>query len=57
MLVQDAFKIGFEAVKSLADKLSGRTPPRRLEIPARVVTKADLDKPEIRDLLKLHAAH
>lgn len=52
MLVQDAFQIGFEAVKSLSEKLMGRSPVRRLDIPARVVVKADLDKPEIRALLK-----
>jgi ribose transport system substrate-binding protein len=51
MLVQDAFRIGFEAVKSLADKLGGREPVRRLEIPARVVLRADLGKPEVQRLL------
>jgi ABC-type sugar transport system substrate-binding protein len=53
MLVQDAFRIGYEAVKSLADKLSGRTPAKRLEIPARAVVKADLDKPEVKELIRL----
>jgi ABC-type sugar transport system substrate-binding protein len=51
MLVQDAFRIGYEAVKSLADKLNGRVPTRRIEIPARVVLKGDLDKPEFKELL------
>ena len=51
MLVQDAFRIGYEAVKSLTDKLSGRTPARRLEIPARVVVKGDLGKPEVQELI------
>jgi ribose transport system substrate-binding protein len=51
MLVQDPFRIGYEAVRSLADKLNGRTPARRLELPARVIVKADLDKPEVRELL------
>lgn len=51
MLVQDAFKIGYEAVKSLSDKLTGKTPQRRLDIPAKAVYKADLDKPEIQALL------
>jgi ribose transport system substrate-binding protein len=53
MMVQDAFRIGYEAVKSLTDKLDGRTPARRLEIPARVVVKGDLDKPEVKELLHL----
>lgn len=53
MLVQDAFRIGYEAVKSLADKLSGRIPARRLEIPARTVLKGDLGKAEVRELLNV----
>ena len=52
MLVQDSFRIGYEAVKSLAEKLHGRTPQRRMDLPARIVTKADLDKPEVQALVK-----
>jgi len=51
MLVQDPFRIGYEAVKSLAEKLSGKTPVKRLDLPARVIVKADLDKPDVRALL------
>src|SRR5229473_113152 len=51
MLVQDPFRIGYEAVKSLAEKLSGQTPVKRLDLPARVIVKADLNKPEMRALL------
>ena len=51
MLVQDPFRLGYEAVKSLSDKLAGRTPTRRLEIPARSIVAADLDKPDVRALL------
>jgi ribose transport system substrate-binding protein len=51
MLVQDPFRIGYEAVKSLADKLSGRTPQRRLDLPARMIVKSDLDKPDVKALL------
>ncbi len=56
MLVQDAFRIGYETVKSLADKLSGRVPARRLEIPARAVRKGDLGKPEVKELVNLMRA-
>jgi ribose transport system substrate-binding protein len=52
MHVQDAFRIGFEAVKSLADKLNGGTPARRLDIPARLIVKGDLDKPAVKELLR-----
>src|ERR1700730_12745365 len=51
MLVQDPFRIGYEAVKSLAEKLRGRTPERRLDLPARAIVKRDLDRPEVQALL------
>lgn len=51
MLVQDPFRLGYEAVKSLAAKLGGRTPARRLDLPARAIVKGDLDKPDVRALL------
>jgi ribose transport system substrate-binding protein len=51
MVVQDPFKMGFEAVKTLVDKLNGSTPPKRIDLPARVVHKADLDKPDVHQLL------
>lgn len=51
MVVQDPFKMGFEAVKTLVDKLNGITPPKRIDLPARVVHKADLDKPDVHQLL------
>jgi ribose transport system substrate-binding protein len=51
MVVQDPFKMGFEAVKTLVDKLNGITPPKRIDLPARVVRKADLDKPDVHNLL------
>lgn len=51
LVAQDPFKMGFEAVRTLADKLSGKTPPKRMDLSAVVVTKPDLDKPEIHALL------
>lgn len=51
MVVQDPFKMGHDAVKFLADKLNGEAPPKRADLSARVVTKADLDKPETKQLL------
>jgi ribose transport system substrate-binding protein len=51
MLVQDPFRIGYEAVRSLAEKLAGKAPPKRLDLPARAIVKSDLDKPEVRALL------
>ncbi len=51
VVVQDPFRMGFEAVKTLVDKLNGVTPPKQIDLPARVIHKSDLDKPDVHDLL------
>jgi ribose transport system substrate-binding protein len=51
LVVQDPFKMGFEAVRTLADKLVGKTPEKRIDLNAVVVTKQDLEKSEIHTLL------
>ena len=51
LVVQDPFKMAYEAVKSLVDKLNGATPAKRMDLNARVITKADLDKPDVKALL------
>jgi len=52
MMVQDPFHLGYEAVRSLCRKLNGETPAKRQDLPARVIFKADLDKPEIQNLVQ-----
>ena len=52
MMVQDPFHLGYEAVHSLVEKLNGQTPAKRQDLPARVILKADLDKPEIQNLVQ-----
>ena len=51
LVAQDPFRIGYEAVKTVVDKLNGQTPPKRMDLSASVITKPDLDKPEIHKLL------
>lgn len=51
MLVQDPYRIGYEAVHSLVQKLNGETPPHQLDLKARVIVKQDLDKPDVQALL------
>jgi ribose transport system substrate-binding protein len=51
MLVQDPYRIGYEAVHSLVMKLKGETPPKQMDLKARVIVKADLDKPDVQALL------
>jgi ribose transport system substrate-binding protein len=51
LVVQDPFRIGYDAVKLLVDKLNGATPRRLINLSAQVVTKPDLERPEIKALL------
>ena len=51
LVVQDPFRIGYEAVRTLVEKLRGGSPPKRIDLNARVVTGADLDLPEVHALL------
>ena len=50
-VVQDTYRIGYEAVHSLVMKLNHETPPKRIDLPGRVVTKTDLSNPELQKLL------
>jgi ribose transport system substrate-binding protein len=51
LVVQDPFRIGYEAVKTIATKLTGGDPPQRLDLPPVLVTAANLEKPEIQKLI------
>ena len=50
MIVQDPYRMGYEAVRTLVDKLNGKAPPKRIDLKARIVMKGDLDKPEVKAL-------
>ncbi|MEZ5403594.1 MAG: substrate-binding domain-containing protein [Bryobacteraceae bacterium] len=52
MVIQDPFKIGYEAVRTIADKLAGKTPPKRQDLQGILVTKENVEKPEIIELIK-----
>lgn len=52
MLVQEPYRLGYEAVKSLVQKLDHQTPPKKMELPVRVIVRADLAKPEVRALIE-----
>ena len=51
-IVQDTYWIGYEAVRSLVLKLRNETPPKRIDLPGRVVAKADLGNPDLQRILK-----
>lgn len=51
MMVQDSARIGYEAVRSLTEKLAGRTPEKRMDLPVRMITKEMMTQPEILELI------
>lgn len=51
LVAQDPFKLGHDAVQLLAGKLNGTTPPKQVDLSAKVVVKADLERPDIHALL------
>jgi ribose transport system substrate-binding protein len=51
LIAQDPFKLGFEGVRAVSEKLDGRTPEKKVDLNAVVITKVDLDKPAIQALL------
>jgi ribose transport system substrate-binding protein len=51
LVAQDPFRIGYEAVKTLAEKLNGQVPPKKIDLGARVITRNDLDRPDVKAIL------
>jgi len=51
MLVQDPYRIGYEAVRSLVEKLAGKTPAQTIALEVHEIRKNDLDKPDVQALL------
>jgi ribose transport system substrate-binding protein len=47
LIVQDPFNIGYQAVKAVLAKIAGETPQKQIDTPATVVTKENIDSPEI----------
>jgi ribose transport system substrate-binding protein len=51
LIVQDPFKIGYEAVRTMAEVVAGKPVQARIDTGATVVDKAGLDRPEIKALV------
>ncbi len=51
MVVQDPFQMGYQTVKTLVDKLDGKTPPKRIDLSAKVIFAEEVGKPENQRLL------
>lgn len=52
LVVQNPTKIGYEGVKTLVEKLNGGDVPRRIDTGVKLITKENLDTPQIQALLK-----
>jgi ribose transport system substrate-binding protein len=50
-VIQDPFRMGYESAKAAVDHLNGKTVPKIQNIAPKLVTKANLDTPEIQQQL------
>lgn len=51
LVVQDPFRMGYESTHALALKLSGQTPPARMDLKPALILASDLTRPEVNLLL------
>lgn len=51
LIVQNPFNMGYVGVKTVIDKLNGKAVEKRIDTGATLVTKANMDKAEIKELL------
>jgi ribose transport system substrate-binding protein len=51
LVVQDPFQIGYTGVQTVVARLRGETPEKRIDLPARLITAAEIEKPEVQTLL------
>lgn len=51
LVVQNPFKMGYEGVTTLVKSLKGGTVPKRLDTGVTLVTKDNMDQPEVKELL------
>jgi ribose transport system substrate-binding protein len=51
LVVQDPFRMGYEAVRTQVDALNGKPVPKRSDLSARVIAREDLEKPDVKALL------
>jgi len=51
LVIQNPFKIGYEAVKAVMDHLHGKPVPKRIDTGVMVVTRANLASPQVQQIL------
>ena len=52
LVVQNPFNMGYLGVKTLVDKIRGKTVEKRIDTGATVVDKANMGQPDIKKLLE-----
>lgn len=52
LVIQNPFKMGYEGVRTILDKLAGREVARRLDTGVSLLTKENVETPEIQQLIK-----
>jgi ribose transport system substrate-binding protein len=52
LVLQNPFKMGYEGVKAMVEKLNGQTPQRHLDTGVKLLVKENLDTPEMQELIK-----
>jgi ribose transport system substrate-binding protein len=52
LVVQNPFKMGYEGVKAVVSQINGQTVAKKIDTGVEIITKARLDDPQIKDLLK-----
>jgi ribose transport system substrate-binding protein len=52
LVIQNPFKMGYEGVRTILDKLAGREVKRRLDTGVSLLTRENVDTPEIQQLIK-----
>ncbi|MEP7270974.1 MAG: substrate-binding domain-containing protein [Acidobacteriota bacterium] len=53
LVLQDPYKMGYEGVKTIVDKLNGKEPVRLQDTGVKLLTKENLETPEMQKLIKL----
>jgi ribose transport system substrate-binding protein len=52
LVLQNPFKMGYEGVKTIVDKIGGKEPERRIDTGVALLTKENVDTPDIQKLIK-----
>lgn len=52
LVLQNPFKMGYEGVKTIVDKIAGKTPEKRIDTGVKLLTKENMETAEMQQLLK-----